>query len=112
MEFDRGLNAANIDRLVYDNRDLTLYFRSGRIVKYLCVPAGIAEGMADAPSPGSYMNRHIDKQYKYEEIQKDPIEVRLSKLEHHKDSTVGLWATDKPENIPAEMKDLFFEIKY
>jgi hypothetical protein len=33
-------------------------------------------------------------------------------LQHHKDTTVGLWATDRPELIPQELKEkLFFQIK-
>ena len=35
-----------------------------------------------------------------------------SRLQMHRDSTVGLWATDKPEIIPAESKHLFFEITF
>lgn len=35
-----------------------------------------------------------------------------SKLQAHRDSTVGLWATDKPELIPAESKSMFFEITF
>ena len=33
------------------------------------------------------------------------------KHEHHYNTTVGLWATDKPEMIPHELKDVFFQIK-
>lgn len=36
----------------------------------------------------------------------------LAKLLHHKNSTVGLWATDRPELIPADIKDNFSEITY
>lgn len=39
------------------------------------------------------------------------IVKKIKKLEHHRDSTVGLWATDKPEKIPENIKHLFFEIK-
>ena len=36
---------------------------------------------------------------------------RMDKLEHHHTTTVGLWATDKPEKIPADIKEkYFFEI--
>ena len=37
------------------------------------------------------------------------IEVNLN-LQHHFDTTKGLWATDRPDVIPVEIKDLFFEI--
>ena len=32
-------------------------------------------------------------------------------FKYYRDSTVGLWATDKPEVIPTEIKDLFWELK-
>jgi len=31
-------------------------------------------------------------------------------LKHHFDTTKGLWATNRPEAIPTEIKELFFEI--
>ena len=36
---------------------------------------------------------------------------RVKKLEHHKVTTVGLWATDRPDLID-DPKELLFEIKY
>ena len=33
------------------------------------------------------------------------------KLEHHRDTTIGLWATDLPDKIPEDIKQYFFEIK-
>lgn len=38
--------------------------------------------------------------------------VDNKRLVHHKDCTVGLWAMDRPELIPDDIKHLFFEIKY
>lgn len=35
----------------------------------------------------------------------------IMSLIHHKDTTVGLWATDKPEAI-INNQDSFFQIKY
>jgi len=33
-------------------------------------------------------------------------------LQHHKDTTLGLWATDRPDLIPKELKEkIFFQIK-
>ena len=32
-------------------------------------------------------------------------------LQYHKDTTSGLWATDTPELIPDNIKDLFFQLK-
>jgi hypothetical protein len=31
-------------------------------------------------------------------------------LKHYKDTTKGLWATDRPDLIPEELKHLFFEL--
>ena len=33
-----------------------------------------------------------------------------NKLQHHYDSTIGLWCTDKPEIIPKDKKHLFFQL--
>jgi len=38
-------------------------------------------------------------------------EEHIKKLEHHKDTTVGLWATDNPKLIN-DPKNMLFEIKY
>lgn len=32
-------------------------------------------------------------------------------LQYHKDTTSGLWATDRLDLIPENIKDLFFQIK-
>ena len=40
------------------------------------------------------------------------IKERNISLEHHKDTTVGLCATDRPDLIPEELKSLFFQITY
>ena len=46
----------------------------------------------------------------------DQLEEHLkeqnTKLLHHKDTTVGLWATDRPDLIPESVKDLFFQITF
>lgn len=40
------------------------------------------------------------------------FEKEYKNLQHHKDTTVGLWATDRPDLIPQELKEkLFFQIK-
>lgn len=36
---------------------------------------------------------------------------QIKELEYHRTTTVGLWATDRPDLIPDNIKDLFFEIK-
>ena len=41
----------------------------------------------------------------------EEAELHIKKLEHHRDSTCGLWATDLPNKIPKDIKKMFFEIK-
>ena len=36
---------------------------------------------------------------------------KIAELKHHKDSTCGLWATDRPDLI-SDPKKIMFEIKY
>jgi len=38
----------------------------------------------------------------------EPLLSEVKKLLHHKDTTVGLWATDKPEMIPHALKEEYF----
>ena len=38
-------------------------------------------------------------------------ENRINELERFKTYTLGLWATDRPDKIPENIKDLFFEIE-
>ena len=38
--------------------------------------------------------------------------INQVKLEHHKSTTVGLYATDRPDLIPDDIKHLFFKITY
>ena len=35
----------------------------------------------------------------------------IKKLEHHRDTTVGLWATDRPDLV-TDTKKMLFEIKF
>lgn len=41
----------------------------------------------------------------------DILWLGIKKLQHHLDSTVWLWATDRPDLIPDDLKDYFFRIK-
>lgn len=43
--------------------------------------------------------------------EKDELAKYINKLEHHKDTTVGLWATDRPDLIKDE-KEVMFQISY
>ena len=39
------------------------------------------------------------------------LEKRIKSLEHHKDTTVGLWATDRPDLVD-DPKGILFRINY
>jgi hypothetical protein len=40
------------------------------------------------------------------------LEAEMLNLSNHRDSTVGLYAMDKPDLIPEDLKHWFFTIKY
>lgn len=44
------------------------------------------------------------------ELEKTQQEI-IADLQHFKDSSIGLWCTDKPEIIPENVKHLFFQLK-
>lgn len=106
------INKSNIEKLTWNNRVMKLYFESGAVVAYQDVPEGIAVGVGNAPSAGSYINRYVVGEYSYVVEEKESVQYELDSLRHHKDTTVGLWATDRPELIPEEVKELFFQINY
>ena len=110
MEFQ--INRANIEKLTWSNDTLRIYFTSGQVVAYQNVPEGVAEGMAQAPSAGSYQRLYIVGKYSYVVEKQSELKEQNAKLLHHKDTTVGLWATDRPDLIPESLKDLFFQISF
>lgn len=110
MEFK--INRANIEKLNWSNETLRIHFTSGQIVAYQNVAEGIAVGMAQAPSPGSYQRLYICGKYSYIVEKQSELKDQNTKLLHHKDTTVGLWATDRPDLIPESVKDLFFQINF
>lgn len=106
------INRANIEKISWSNETLRIYFTSGQIVAYQNVPEGLAVGMAQAPSCGSYMRLYICSKYSYEVEKQSEMKEQNKKFEHFKDRSVGLWATDRPDLIPESIKDLFFEITF
>lgn len=106
---EKILNASNVYKVSWENRKLQVYFYDDTIVEYIDVPEGVYRGLITSDSPGSYIH-HYMTEFDRKKIQDNCIESELKKLKHHKDTTVGLWATDKPEQIPEEIKHLFFEI--
>ena len=110
MEYQ--IDRANIEKISWSNETLRIYFTSGQIVAYQNVPEGIAVGMAQAPSAGSYQRLYICGKYSYIVEKQSEMKEQNIKLMHHKDTTVGLWATDRPDLIPGNIRDLFFQITY
>ena len=108
----RHINSANLEKIIWDNGTLRVFFNNGKIAAYKDVPEGIAVGMAQAPSAGSYMAQYIKGHFRYEVEKKCSIEEENKKLLHHKNTTVGLWATDRPDLIPEGIKHVFSQIKY
>jgi len=82
------------------NNTMLIAFNSGKIVMYQDIPAGIEQGLIQAPSPGSYFNRYIRGIFRYivvtDEILATPPSVKF--LQHEYDSTRGLWCIDKNPN--------------
>jgi hypothetical protein len=109
---EKHINSANVDKISWSNETLRIYFNNGQVVAYKNVPEGLAVGMAQAPSAGSYMKLYIAGKYAYEVEKRSEMKERNISLEHHKDTTVGLYATDRPDLIPQELKGLFFQITY
>ena len=82
------------------------------MVAYKEVPEGIAVGMAQAASCGSYMRLYITGKYTYEVEREPGMVIQNKSLQHYADSTSGLWCTDRPDLIPEEYRGLLFMISY
>ena len=108
---EKVLKSTNIYGISWENKILTIEFISGETVEYLNVPKGIAAGMANAPSAGSYMNRYICGEFAYRKTISADIDHELKELKHFRDSSVGLWCTDRVDAISEDKKHLFFQLK-
>jgi len=97
----------NVKRLARVGDTLAVEFLNGKTYTYFDVPDELAEEMVAAESTGAFLNRRIKGNYRYAQTNSFPD---VKTLLHHKDTTVGLWATDKPDAIPEERKDDFFRI--
>lgn len=99
--------APNVNKIEWSNNVMTMHFDNGGVVEYYDVPEGIAEACKEMG--GSYMNNYVVGKFKQKFIE----HTELEKLRHHKTTTVGLWATDRPDIIPEDLKkDYFFQIEY
>lgn len=113
MKMKYKISTSNIDSVEWEDGLLTVVFENGNTSEYSNVPSGLAEGMYSAASSGSYFNRHISGKYSYVSKPGDAVKAELAKQIHHIDFTVGLWATDRPDLIPADLKkEVFFQIDY
>ena len=109
---EKHINSANVEKISWSNETLRVYFNTGQVVAYKNVPEGLAVGLAQAPSAGSYMRLYITGKYAYKVEKQSEMKERNNRLMHHKDTTVGLYATDRPDLIPDELKSLFFQLAY
>ena len=109
---EKHIDAANIEKISWINDTLRIYYKNGQVVAYKNVPEGIAVGMAQAPSAGSYMTLYIAGKYSYEVEKQSEIKEDNKNLERYKNATVGLYATDRPNLIPAVLQKYFFRLIY
>lgn len=65
MVLRTALDSSNLRGAEYDpdNGTLVVTFRSGETWRYLSVPQDIYEGLAEASSPGRYLNEQIKPVY-------------------------------------------------
>lgn len=65
------VSSSNVDQIGYDEEQQLLYVRflSGSLYLYKGVGIMEFEGLRDAPSVGSYLNRNIKGVYPYERIE-------------------------------------------
>jgi len=109
---EKQINSANVEKITWQNEILRIYYTTGQILAYQNVPEGIAVGMAQAPSAGSYQRLYIIGKFPYVVEKQSDLKEQNKVLLHHKDTTVGLWATDRPDLIPDNIKNLFFQIEF
>lgn len=65
------VSSSNVDSVGYDNDSSLLYvrFTSGALYTYVSVPIFEFEGLINAPSIGTYLNRNIKGAYAYQRIE-------------------------------------------
>lgn len=87
---------------VEDSGSLYVQFDTGKCVRYENVPSGYATAMVQAPSAGSFFNRHIKGVYRYVVVGGQVVTPApsddLKRLKHEYDSTRGLWCIDRDPN--------------
>ncbi len=107
---EKEIHSANIEKIGWSDKTLRVYFTTGEVVAYRSVPEAVYAGLCGAVSTGAFLNRYIAGEFSYIKERECDDAYKIKKLEHHEATTVGLWATDKPEIIPDDIKDYFFRI--
>lgn len=66
-----AVQSSNIESVGYDEADQEAYvkFLNGSVYVYRDVPSHEFDGLRDAPSVGSYLNRNFKNVYAYERIE-------------------------------------------
>lgn len=94
---------SNIDYVDWHDGNMDMKFDNGKFVRYFDIPEGLAMGVVQAPSAGSFFNRYIKGIFRYVVTDepgtpKTRPTVRnelFKKYEHEYESTRGLWCFDK-----------------
>lgn len=70
MKIVESVQSSNISGIKYDevNQDLFITYKSGVTYKYKSVPDKVFEDFKSAESKGSFANKFIKSQFKYERI--------------------------------------------
>ncbi|MDR0286310.1 MAG: KTSC domain-containing protein [Clostridiales bacterium] len=104
------ITTSNITKISWSNDSLLIYFADGCIIKYLDIPEGIYAGLQLAHSKGSFLRLYVCGKFSYIKMADPDIKYKLKELQSHYDFTVGLWATDRPDLIPKNLRHIFFRI--
>jgi hypothetical protein len=64
------VSSSNLSSVGYDqeNRVLEIEFNGGRVYQYSDVPPRIHQELMNASSHGTYFNKNIEDNYRYEEL--------------------------------------------
>ena len=66
---EKILKASNVYKIRWDKNNLFVHFNNGGVYHYKEVPEKVSIGMSGALSPGSFLNREIKGNYRYEKIE-------------------------------------------
>ena len=66
---EKILKTSNINKIRWDENNLFIHFNNEAVYQYFDVPEKVSIGVGEANSPGSYVNREIKGNYRYERIE-------------------------------------------